>query len=74
MCKDFAILLHYVPTLLDRTGTRAAPGTSTYPDSCIWKPSGRNIMTWVNDVCSNAGYGRVLNQMHDMVARRGTRL
>jgi hypothetical protein len=79
MCKNFAILLHHVPTWLDRTGTGQPLGTSTYPVSRTWKPSGtkctkKDIMIWVNDVCSNAGYGRVLNQIHDMVAWRGTRL
>jgi hypothetical protein len=34
----------------------------------------KDIMIWVNAVCSNAGYGRVLDQMQDIVAWRSTRL
>jgi hypothetical protein len=40
MYKDFAILVRHIPAWLGGTGTRPAPGASTYPVSCTWKPFG----------------------------------
>ena len=55
------------------------PGTGAHPDSRLREGSGprrtmKDIMTWVNDACPNAGHGGIPNQMQGMVAFRIKRL